>query len=134
KRVFGARYADHRLVASMIGNLTVYTALAEPGDPIMSVTQPFGGHSSNRSDGPAGVRGLRVYDIPMDPVELTVDLDAFARVARIIQPKIVALGASMTLFPFPVREMAEIAANWHGRVFFDGAHQFGLIGGGQFQD
>lgn len=134
KRVFGARYADHRLVASMIGNLTVYTAMTEPGDAIMSVTQPFGGHSSNRHDGPAGVRGLRVHDVPMDPVELTVDLDAFARVARIIQPRIVALGASMTLFPFPVREMADIVANWNGRIFFDGAHQFGLIGGGQFQD
>jgi glycine hydroxymethyltransferase len=40
----------------------------------------------------------------------------------------------MTLFPFPVREMADIVANWHGRIFFDGAHQLGLIGGGQFQD
>src|SRR5512139_2376245 len=27
KRAFRARYADHRLVASMIGNLTAYTAL-----------------------------------------------------------------------------------------------------------
>ena len=27
KRVFGAHYADHRLVASMIGNMAVYAAL-----------------------------------------------------------------------------------------------------------
>ena len=32
KKVFRARYADHRLVASMIGNLAVYTALTQPGD------------------------------------------------------------------------------------------------------
>ncbi len=61
------RYADHRLVASMIGNLGVYTALTEPGDVIMSIAQPFGGHSSNRLDGPAGVRGLKIVDVPMDP-------------------------------------------------------------------
>lgn len=134
KRVFAARYADHRLVASMIGNMAVYAALAQPGDAIMSVTQPFGGHSSNRNDGPAGVRGLRIHDIPMDPVELTVDLDAFARTAREVRPVLVALGASMTLFPFPVAAMAEIVAEWNGRIFFDGAHQLGLIGGGQFQD
>jgi glycine hydroxymethyltransferase len=48
KKAFNARYADHRLVASMIGNLTVYTAMAEPGDVIMSIAQPVGGHSSNR--------------------------------------------------------------------------------------
>jgi glycine hydroxymethyltransferase len=134
KRVFRARYADHRLVASMIGNMTVYAALTEPGDVIMSVSQPFGGHSSNRQDGPAGVRGLLIYDVPMDPVELTVDLDAFAAVARDLRPKLVSLGASMTLFPFPVREMRAIVSEWGGRIFFDGAHQLGLIAGGQFQD
>lgn len=134
KRVFHSRYADHRLVASMIGNMTVYTALTQPGDVIMSVTQPFGGHSSNRQDGPAGVRGLRIHDVPMDPVELTVDLDAFSVAAREIQPRLVSLGASMTLFPFPVHEMSAIVSEWGGRIFFDGAHQLGLIGGGQFQD
>ena len=134
KRVFHARYADHRLVASMIGNMTVYAALTAPGDVIMSVTQPFGGHSSNRQDGPAGVRGLQIQDVPMDPVELTVDLDAFATAAQALRPKLVALGASMTLFPFPVQEMQAIVGEWGGRVFFDGAHQLGLIGGGQFQD
>jgi glycine hydroxymethyltransferase len=37
KQVFRTRYADHRLVASMIGNMVVYAALTEPGDVIMSV-------------------------------------------------------------------------------------------------
>ena len=134
KRVFRARYADHRLVASMIGNMAVYAALTRPGEPIMSLTQPFGGHSSNRADGPAGVRGLRIHDVPMDPRELEVDLDAFRRAAQEVRPTLVALGASMTLFPLPVREIAEIVAEWGGRVFFDGAHQLGLIGGGLFQD
>lgn len=134
KRCFAARYADHRLVASMIGNMTVYAALTSPGETIMSVSQPFGGHSSNRNDGPAGVRGLQIHDVPMDPMELTVDLEAFATKARALRPGIVSLGASMTLFPFPVTAMREIVAEWGGRIFFDGAHQLGLIAGGQFQD
>ena len=134
KQAFGARYADHRLVASMVGNLAVYTALTEPGDVIMSISQPFGGHSSNRHDGPAGVRGLKVVDIPFDPVELTVDLDLFGKVAPLVRPKVVALGASMTLFPFPIAAIREIVEEWGGYVFFDGAHQLGLVAGGQFQD
>src|SRR5437016_12445526 len=69
KKAFRARYADHRLVASMLGNLAVYTALTEPGDVIMSITQPFGGHSSNRVDGPAGVGCLKLVGIPIDPGE-----------------------------------------------------------------
>src|SRR5579863_1463131 len=134
KRVFRARYADHRLVASMIGNMAVYTALTEPGDVIMSLSQPFGGHSSNRSDGPAGVRGLKIEDIPFDPVELEVDLDLFRKAAPLVRPRLVALGASMTLFPFPLQAMHEVVAEWGGRLFFDGAHQLGLVAGGQFQD
>src|SRR5216683_3099525 len=134
KKAFRSRYADHRLVASMIGNLAVYTALTEPGDIIMSLPQPFGGHSSNRVDGPAGVRGLKIVDIPFDPVELEVDLDLFRKVAPLVRPKLVALGASMTLFPFPLQTISDIVAEWGGHVFFDGAHQLGLIAGGQFQD
>jgi glycine hydroxymethyltransferase len=134
KRVFRARYADHRLVASMLGNLTVYTALTDPGDVIMSIAQPFGGHSSNRLDGPAGVRGLKIVDVPMDPTELEVDLDVFRKTAPLVRPTLVALGASMTLFPFPLQEMSEVIADWGGKIFFDGAHQIGLIAAGQFQD
>lgn len=134
KKVFRARYADHRLLSGMLGNMTVYTALTQPGDVIMSIPKPVGGHSSNLPDGPAGVRGLRVVHLPFDPVELEVDLDLFRRMAPLVRPKLVSLGATMTLFPFPVREMAEVVAEWGGRVYFDGAHQLGLIAAGLFQD
>ncbi|WP_421101861.1 serine hydroxymethyltransferase [Sporosarcina psychrophila] len=134
KKVFKSNYADHRLVASMIGNMAVYAALTEPGDQIMTIAQPLGGHSSNRHDGPAGIRGLKIADIPMNTEELTVDLKEFERVAKELKPKLVTLGASMTLFPFPIKEMSEIVKEWGGKIFFDGAHQLGLIGGGQFQD
>jgi len=134
KKAFRCNYADHRLMGSMLGNMAVYQTLTQPGDTIMSVAQPLGGHSSNRVDGPAGMRGLDIVDVPFDPTELEVDVDAFRELARKVQPKIVALGMSMTLFPYPVEDMAATAAEWGGRIFFDGAHQAGLIAGGQFQD
>jgi glycine hydroxymethyltransferase len=134
KKVFRARYADHRLCASMIGNQVVYAAMTQPGDVIMSVAQPVGGHSSNRLDGPAGVRGLKIVDIPFDPVELTVDIEQFRQLAPMVRPKLVVLGTSMTLFPFPLREMKEIVSQWGGQIYFDGAHQVGLIAAGLFQD
>ncbi|HUI17136.1 MAG TPA: aminotransferase class I/II-fold pyridoxal phosphate-dependent enzyme [Alphaproteobacteria bacterium] len=134
KRYFRCNYADHRLCASMIGNAVVYTALSSPGDVVMTAAQPVGGHSSNRLDGPAGAMGRKIVDIPMDPRELVVDVDAFRTVAEAVRPKLVALGLSMSLFPQPVAAMKQILAPWQGRFFFDAAHQLGLIGGGQFQD
>ncbi len=134
KTAFRCNYADHRLMGSMLGNMTVYHALSQPGDVIMSAPQPFGGHSSNRQDGPAGTRGLKILDVPFDMEELDVDLPAFAKAARQHKPKLVVMGMSMTLFPLPVREMSGIIAEWGGKFIFDGAHQAGLIAGGQFQD
>jgi glycine hydroxymethyltransferase len=134
KRAFRCSYADYRLMGSMLGNLAVYHALTQPGDTIMSVPQPYGGHSSNRLDGPAGLRGLKIVDIPFDPIEMEVDLDAYARVARREKPRLAAVGMSMTLFPLPVREMSAVLAEGGGKFFYDGAHQAGLIAGGQFQD
>ncbi|MEM7115734.1 MAG: aminotransferase class I/II-fold pyridoxal phosphate-dependent enzyme [Chloroflexota bacterium] len=134
KKAFRCNYADHRLMGSMIGNMALYHALVQPGDRVMTAAQPFGGHSSNRYDGPAGTRGVEIYDVPFDPETLDVDLDKFEEEAQRIRPKIVVMGMSMTLFPLPVREMSSIVEKWGGRFIFDGAHQAGLIAGGQFQD
>lgn len=134
KLAFRCSYADHRLMGSMLGNLAVYYAMTQPGDVIMSAAQPFGGHSSNRQDGPAGMRGLKIVDVPFDPLELEVDLDMFTRAARQARPRLVVMGMSMTLFPLPVREMSSVISEWGGKFVFDGAHQAGLIAGGQFQD
>src|SRR6266849_5498002 len=134
KQYFRCNYADHRMCASMIGNAVVYTALSSPGDVIMSAAQPVGGHSSNRLDGPAGAMGRKIVDIPVDPHELIVDIDTFSKAAPLVRPKLVALGLSMTLFPQPVSEMKAVIQDWGGRLFFDAAHQLGLIGGRQFQD
>ncbi len=134
KVAFRCNYADHRLMGSMLGNMTIYHALTQPGDVIMSAPQPFGGHSSNRRDGPAGTRGLKIVDVPFNMDELDVDLDGFAKIARKNKPILVVMGMSMTLFPLPVREMSKIIEEWGGKLIFDGAHQAGLIAGGQFQD
>jgi glycine hydroxymethyltransferase len=57
------------------------------------------------------MRGLRIVDIPFDPSELIVDLDGFRTLAPQVRPKLIVLGLSMTLFPYPVRELAELAAS-----------------------
>lgn len=100
----------------------------------MTAAQPFGGHSSNRHDGPAGTRGVEIFDIPFNAETLEVDLDKFEEEAQRIQPKLVVMGMSMTLFPLPVKAIVSIIDQWGGRFIFDGAHQAGLIAGGQFQD
>lgn len=130
KQLFRAQGADQRLMGGMAGCAVAYAALARPGDIMMSLPLSAGGDSSGREDGPAGVRGLRIHDIPFDPVELTVDLDGFRREAERLRPVVVSLNQTTTLFPLPIAEMARIVAPWGGRLYFDAAHQAGLIAGG----
>lgn len=130
KDLFHARGADQRLMGGMAGCAVAYAALARPGDAMMSLPLSAGGDSSGREDGPAGVRGLCIHDIPFDPVELTVDLDGFRREAERLRPAVIAINQTTALFPLPVEDMVRIVAPWGGRLYFDAAHQAGLIAGG----
>jgi glycine hydroxymethyltransferase len=130
KSAFGAAYADHRLTGGMAGCMVACTALASVGDTVASLPLPFGGDSSGRADGPPGVRGMDVVDIPCEDDGFSVDLAGFRVVAERHRPALVSINQATTLFPLPVKEMKEIVAPWGGRLYFDGAHQAGLIAGG----
>jgi glycine hydroxymethyltransferase len=130
RKVFDAGFADHRLLGGMAGCAVAYAALTQPGETMMSIPPPMGGDSSGRADGPGGVHGLKVLDIPWDPDECTVDLEAFRAAAERHRPQLVSLNQAACLFPLPVPEMKQLIAPWGGRIYFDGAHQAGLIAGG----
>jgi glycine hydroxymethyltransferase len=132
KELFHADFADQRLMGGMASCMVAFAALAQPGEHVMSLPLSAGGDSSGHADGPAGVRGLTISDIPFDPVELTVDLDRFRCQAEIRRPRVVSINQTTALFPLPVKQMRQIIEPWGGRLYFDGAHQAGLIAGGQY--
>jgi glycine hydroxymethyltransferase len=51
-----------------------------------------------------------------------------------IKPKVIVFGASLILFPHPVRELAKVAHETGTHVGYDGSHVMGLIAGKTFQD
>lgn len=134
KMTFDAQYADHRLMGGMAAVLAAYTALTRPGDSVMTVPVIRGGDTSNRMNGPPGVRGLKVWDIPFTPKTGEVDLDRLSEMARALRPQVIGLGMTLTLFALPVREIKNIVSSWGGKVYYDAAHQLGLIASGLFQD
>jgi glycine hydroxymethyltransferase len=134
KELFQAEFTDQRLMGGMAGCAVAYAALGEPGAVMMSLPLSAGGDSSGREDGPAGVRGMRIMDIPFDPAELTVDLDAFRLAAERLRPAVVSINQTTTLFPLPIQQLKEIIRPWGGRLYFDGAHEAGLIAGGCYPD
>ena len=143
KKLFKAEFVDVRPISGVVANLVVYTAFTEPGDTMMALSIPAGGHitmGKKKFGGTAGaVHGLVVEYLPLDYKELTIDVDrAKSRIAKFVgdgrPPKLVMFGASVFPFPHPVKELADTIHSAGATVAYDAAHVAGLIGGGQFQD
>ncbi|MEM4576096.1 MAG: serine hydroxymethyltransferase [Candidatus Nezhaarchaeales archaeon] len=134
KKLFKCKFSSVKPISGTIANLAVFSALAKPGDTIMGLSIPCGGHISFAEVGAAGIRGLRVVNLPFDYRDMNVDIEKAIDTIAKVRPKLIVLGASLFLFPHPVRELSKTAEEFDGLVVYDGSHVLGLIAGGQFQD
>ena len=142
KKLFNAEFADVRPISGVVANLAIYTAFTQPGDVMMALSIPCGGHittGKKELGGTAGaVRGLDVQYLALDYKELNIDVDETKkRVQKLVNegkpPKLVMFGASVFPFPHPVKELAETFHDAGATVGYDAAHVAGLIAGGTFQ-
>lgn len=143
KRLYAAEFVDVRPISGVVANLAVYTAFTDPGDTLLALSIPSGGHiTSGKKElgGTAGaVKGLSVEYLPLDYKELNIDVDRAKK--KIVElsskakpPKFVMFGASVFPFPHPVKELVETIHSVEATVGYDAAHVAGLIAGGKFQD
>jgi glycine hydroxymethyltransferase len=131
--VFGARYAEIRVPSGAIANLYAFMAAAKAGDRIIAPPPSIGGHVTHHLDGSAGRYGLEIHSAPVDADGYTIDVVGLREMARKLRPKMITVGASLNLFPHPVREIRAIADEIGALVLFDAAHQCGLIAGHAWQ-
>jgi glycine hydroxymethyltransferase len=143
KALFNAEFADVRPISGVLANLSMLTAFTEPGDRMMCLSIPTGGHISSARHklwGTAGrVHGLRIQYFKYDEHELNIDVDASIRKIERLEKKgkhidFFMFGASVFPFPQPVQEIADVAHNYGAFVNYDGAHVAGLVATGNFQD
>ncbi len=134
KKIFGAEHANVQPISGVTANIAAFFALAKPGDRAFSLSVPCGGHISHHRFSAAGIRGVNVTDYPFDNETLNIDIDKTRKLALKEKPKVFVLGASLYLFPHPVKEIVEIAEEVDGKVMYDASHVLGLIAGGEFHD
>lgn len=143
KQLFKAEFVDVRPISGVVANLVVYTAFTEPGNVMLALAIPSGGHitmGKKSLGGTAGaVHGLEVEYLPLDYKELNIDVDrAKEKIAQLVKdgksPRLVMFGASVFPFPHPVKELAQMIHDAGASIGYDAAHVSGLIAGGVFQD
>ncbi len=134
KEIFGAKYADVRPISGHSADMIVLTALASRGDKIMVVGKAYGGYPGISQDGYPKIYGLQVHEFPFDKKVFNIDAIQAAPAIERERPRVVVFGASMILFPHPVRALSDVCHRVGANIVYDGSHVLGLIAGGQFQD
>jgi glycine hydroxymethyltransferase len=127
--IFGARYAEIRVASGAMANLYAFMATAKPGDKIIVPPASIGGHITHHQPGAAGLYGLDIHQAPVDAQGYTVDATGLRAMAKRLRPKLITIGASLNLFPHPLRELRAIADEVGAKLLFDAAHLSGPIAG-----
>jgi glycine hydroxymethyltransferase len=134
KDLFKATFAEVRPLSGHSADMIVLTAFAKPGDTIMSVDKANGGYPGISDIGYPKIYGLRFSGFPFDNHRFNIDVEEAKAALERARPKVVIFGASLILFPHPVRQLSEACHNVGATVVYDGSHVLGLIAGSQFQD
>ncbi len=134
KEVFEAEHANVQPTSGVVANLAVFFAETKPGDKLMAMDVPNGGHISHWKVSAAGIRGLNVIPHPFDEKEMNIDVDKMIKTIYEEKPKLILFGGSLFPFPHPVKEAVDAANEVGAKIAYDGAHVLGLIAGKVFQD
>jgi glycine hydroxymethyltransferase len=127
KALFGADHANVQPHSGAQANAAVYHALLDPGDTIMGLALPHGGHLTHGMK--INVSG-KLYDIApyeVSPETYLIDMDEVARIARERQPKMIVAGWSAYPRQLDFARFREIADEVGALLMVDMAHFAGLV-------
>jgi glycine hydroxymethyltransferase len=134
KELFRCDYADVTPLSGHVADMITLTTLTQPGDKIMVVGKSDGGYPGISQEAYPTYRGLHVTEFPFDKENFNIHAAKAKTAIENESPKLVVFGASLILFPQPVRELTDSCRGVGARIIYDGSHVLGLIAGKQFQD
>jgi glycine hydroxymethyltransferase len=130
QQLFGIEHANVQPYSGSPANLAVYLAFLAPGDTVMGMSLPMGGHLSH--GWPVSVTGKWFkavqYGVRADTGR--VDLDEVRDMARRERPKVIFCGGTAIPRTIDFPAFAEIANEIGAILVADIAHIAGLIAGG----
>ena len=130
KALFGAEHANVQPYSGSPANQAVYLALCQPGDTIMGMSLPFGGHLTHGWK--VNFSGIQYKSVQyeLNPDTHRIDLDQVREMALEHRPRMIWTGASAYPRTWDFEAFAEIAAEVDAVLVADIAHFSGLVVGG----
>jgi glycine hydroxymethyltransferase len=133
KRLFGVDHANVQPYSGSPANLAIYYALLEPGDKVMGMSLPHGGHLTHGWRVNFSARYYQAVQYTVDPATHRIDYDQVRELARQEQPKLIFSGATAYPREFDFKAFGDIAKEVGARFVADIAHISGLIVAGVHQ-
>jgi glycine hydroxymethyltransferase len=128
--LFGVDHANVQPYSGSPANLAVYLAFAQPGDPVMGMSLPMGGHLTHGWNVSVTGRWFRPVRYGVRAGTGRVDFDEVRDLARKERPKIIFCGGTAIPRTIDFAAFAEIAAEVGAILVADIAHIAGLVAGG----
>jgi glycine hydroxymethyltransferase len=133
KRLFGVDHANVQPYSGSPANLAIYYALLEPGDKVMGMSLPHGGHLTHGWRVNFSARYYQAVQYTVDQATHRIDYDQVRELARQEQPKLIFSGATAYPREFDFKAFGDIAKEVGARFVADIAHISGLIVAGVHQ-
>jgi glycine hydroxymethyltransferase len=130
RALFGVQHANVQPYSGSPANLAVYLALAAPGDTIMGMALPMGGHLTHGWSVSVTGKWFRAVQYGVRAETGRVDLDEVRDLARRERPKLIFCGGTAIPRTIDFPAFAEIANEVGAVLVADIAHIAGLIAGG----
>ncbi len=132
KQLFGAEHANVQPHSGAQANMAAYLAVAKPGDTLLGLSLPHGGHLTHGS--PVNFSGTLFKAVAYGVREDTgrIDYDQVRDVARKERPRIIVGGGSAYGRIIDFAAMRAVADEVGAVLVVDMAHFAGLVAGGVY--
>ncbi|KUL55970.1 serine hydroxymethyltransferase [Streptomyces sp. NRRL S-1521] len=130
KALFGAEHANVQAHSGSSAVLAAYAALLRPGDTVLAMGLPYGGHLTHGSPANFSGRWFDFVGYGVDAESGLIDHEEVRALARAHRPKAIVCGSISYPRHLDYAAFREIADDVGAYLIADAAHPMGLIAGG----
>ncbi len=130
KSLFGADFANVQPHSGSQANVAAYLAMMDPGDTLLGMSLPHGGHLTHGAKVSFSGRFFRAVQYGVVPETGEIDYDEVGRLAHEHRPKVVVAGFSAYSRVVDWQRFRDIADEVGAYLMVDMAHVAGLIAAG----
>jgi len=129
KALFEAEHANLQPHSGASANLAVYGAFLQPGDTILAMALPHGGHLTHGTKVSFSGKWFNAVSYGVDPKTENIDYDQVRALAVEHQPKMIICGGSAIPRLIDFAAFREVADSVGAILMVDAAHFIGLVAG-----